>query len=128
MAEARGAEALVSEVERLMDKGDVEKLKGLQLQILSLLENSHAVLAHFNDSSAQSYAEVARNFSVNTKILKEMRFDLDYIFRKIRVLRARIIKYFPHAFDESVLQSLRDQRPNLEEAPPSTEAANRHIT
>lgn len=33
MAEASGAEALVNEVERLMDKGDVEKLKGLQLQM-----------------------------------------------------------------------------------------------
>eukprot|EP00243_Klebsormidium_subtile_P003033 TRINITY_DN16169_c0_g1_i1.p1 TRINITY_DN16169_c0_g1~~TRINITY_DN16169_c0_g1_i1.p1 ORF type:complete len:128 (+),score=26.76 TRINITY_DN16169_c0_g1_i1:507-890(+) len=126
MAEAHGSEALVNEVERLMDKGDVEKLKGLQLQILSLLENSHAVLAHFNDSSAQSYAEVARSFSVNTKILKEMRSDLDYIFRKIRVLRARISKYFPHAFDETVLRSLRDQRPNLDEAPPPTEA-DRHV-
>jgi len=50
---------------------------------LGRLQDSNAVLSHFNDFSERSFAAVANDFSQNTRLLKSMKGDLDYVFRKI---------------------------------------------
>eukprot|EP00897_Mesotaenium_endlicherianum_P009234 jgi/Mesen1/8339/ME000461S07755 len=107
--------AAVQEVRDLMPADDLAELQQLQLTILGRLQDSNAVLAHFNDFSARSLAAVVNDFSRNTRLLRGMRTDLDAIFRRIRNLKERIKKHHPDAFEQAGL-NLEDKRPDLEKA------------
>lgn len=51
---------------------------------LGRLQDSNAILSHFNDFSENCYAEVSGDLSRNTRLLKSMKADLDHIFLKLR--------------------------------------------
>lgn len=53
---------------------------------LGRLQDSNAVLSHFNDYSENCYAEVSSDLYTNTRLLKSMKLDLDYIFQKLRLV------------------------------------------
>ncbi|GFQ07702.1 hypothetical protein PHJA_002914200 [Phtheirospermum japonicum] len=55
--------------------------------------DSNAVLSHFNEYSDNCFAEVSVDLTKNTRLLKSMKSDLDYIFLKLRY--ARILLFFP---------------------------------
>ncbi|MCO5569741.1 hypothetical protein L7F22_023456 [Adiantum nelumboides] len=82
---------------------------------LGRLQDSNAVLSHLNDFSERSFAAVANDFSKNTKLVKSMKDDLDYIFIRIRTLKARLASQYPNAFNEATKTETLDRRPDLEE-------------
>lgn len=51
---------------------------------LGRVQDSNAVLSHFNEYSEHCFAEVSGDFSRNARLLKSMKGDLDYIFQKLR--------------------------------------------
>ena len=51
---------------------------------LGRLQDSNAVLTHFNEYSEQCFAEVSSDFASKTRLLKSMKADLDHIFTKLR--------------------------------------------
>lgn len=55
---------------------------------LGRLQDSNAVLSHFNEYSENCYAEVSVDLAKNTRVLKSMKADLDYIFQKLRYASA----------------------------------------
>jgi len=102
--------AAADRIHNLLSADDVDTLKHQQLLILGRLQDSNAVLSHFNDFSERSFVAVANDFSQNTRLLKSMKGDLDYVFRKIGTLKARIQKQYPDAFNDAVA----DNRPDLD--------------
>ena len=50
---------------------------------LGRLQDSNAVLSHFNEFSENCFAEISGDLARNTSILKSMKTDLDYIFQKL---------------------------------------------
>ncbi|KAH9288533.1 hypothetical protein KI387_032650, partial [Taxus chinensis] len=82
-AMAAASEEASHQIHTLLSKEDINNLKHLQLLILGRLQDSNAVLSHFNVFSENCFADVASDFSKNTRLLKSMKTDLDYIFRKI---------------------------------------------
>ncbi|KAK9223537.1 hypothetical protein WN944_011982 [Citrus x changshan-huyou] len=102
------------ELKTLINGDDLDSLKQLQYLILGRLQDSNAVMSHFNEYSENCFAEVAGDFSRNTRLLKYMKLDLDYIFQKLRSMKAKILATYPDAFpDESTIGAL-DRRPDLE--------------
>ncbi|KAL9452860.1 hypothetical protein AB3S75_008616 [Citrus x aurantiifolia] len=102
------------ELKTLINGDDLDSLKQLQYIILGRLQDSNAVMSHFNEYSENCFAEVAGDFSRNTGLLKSMKLDLDYIFQKLRSMKAKILATYPDAFpDESTIEAL-DRRPDLE--------------
>ncbi|KAK0579280.1 hypothetical protein LWI29_023960 [Acer saccharum] len=102
------------EFKTLINSDDLDSLKQLQYLILGRLQDSNAVLSHFNEYSENCFAEVSGDFSKNTRLLRSMKSDLDYIFQKLRSMKAKIMATYPDAFpDESTREAL-DQRPDLE--------------
>ncbi|XP_077253804.1 kxDL motif protein [Tasmannia lanceolata] len=108
------SEEISRQFKTLIDADDVESLKQLQHLILGRLQDSNAVLSHFNDYSEQCYAEVSSDFSRNTRLLKSMKTDLDYIFQKLRSMKAKILATYPDAFPDDSASKILDQRPDLE--------------
>ncbi|KAL3344914.1 hypothetical protein AABB24_024054 [Solanum stoloniferum] len=108
------SDEISSEFKTLINAKDLDSLKQLQNLILGRLQDSNAVLSHFNEYSEHCYAEVSTDFSRNTRLLKSMKSDLDYIFLKLRNMKAKIISTYPDALpDNTTIQAL-DQRPDLE--------------
>ncbi|BBM99399.1 KxDL motif-containing protein 1 [Marchantia polymorpha subsp. ruderalis] len=102
------------QIRDMLSSEDVATLTHLQLLILGRLQDSNAVLSHFNDFSDRSFAAVANDFSKNTRLFKAMKVDLDHIFRRIRGLKNRLAAQYPEAFKESVVGQIADTRPDLE--------------
>lgn len=48
--------------------------------------NSNQRITQFNQYSLKAYNDVYKDFINHTKMIKEMRKDLDYIFKKIRYI------------------------------------------
>ncbi|KAF5763184.1 putative KxDL motif-containing protein [Helianthus annuus] len=111
---AAASQEVSQEFKTLIDSDALDSMKQLQHTILGRLQDSNAVLSHFNDYSEQCFAEVSGDLSANTRLLKSMKSDLDYIFQKLRSLKAKIKATYPDAFpDDSTLEAL-DARPDLE--------------
>jgi hypothetical protein len=51
---------------------------------LGRLQDSNAILSHFNEYSEHCFSEVYGDFTRNTRLLRSMKSDLDYIFQKLR--------------------------------------------
>nr|GEZ20120.1 hypothetical protein [Tanacetum cinerariifolium] len=113
---AAASQEISHDLKTLIDSNDLDAIKQLQNIIFGRLQDSNAVLTHFNDYSEQCFAEVSSDLSTNTRLLKSMKSDLDYVFQKLRSLKAKIKATYPDAFpDDSTLEAL-DRRPDLEVA------------
>ncbi|KAJ4849724.1 hypothetical protein Tsubulata_036158 [Turnera subulata] len=102
------------EFKTLIDENDLDSIKQLQHLILGRLQDSNAVLSHFNEYSENCFAEVSGDFARNTRILKSMKSDLDYIFQKLRSMKGKILATYPDAFPDESTQEALDRRPDLE--------------
>ncbi|KAK9155240.1 hypothetical protein Sjap_002720 [Stephania japonica] len=81
----RTASSQVSQqFQTLINADDLATINQSQHLILGRLQDSNAVLSHFNEYSERCFAEVSADFHKNTRLLKSMKSDLDYIFQKLR--------------------------------------------
>ncbi|VAI21523.1 unnamed protein product [Triticum turgidum subsp. durum] len=92
---------------------------GLMIIILLLcrlgrLQDSNAVLTHFNEYSEQCFAEVSSDLASKARLLKSMKDDLDHIFMKLRSMKSRLATTYPDAFPDGAMAKTMDQRPDLE--------------
>lgn len=111
----RGASSeIANEFKTLIDSENLDSVKQLQHLILGRLQDSNAVLTHFNEYSEHCFAEVSADFSRNTRMLKSIKSDLDYIFQKLRSMKAKILATYPDAFPDESTQEVIDRRPDLE--------------
>ncbi|KAL6637235.1 hypothetical protein ACP70R_024807 [Stipagrostis hirtigluma subsp. patula] len=81
---------------------------------LGRLQDSNAVLTHFNEFSKQCFGEVSSDFASKSRLLKSMKADLDHIFTKLRGMKARLAATYPDAFPDGAMAKTMDQRPDLE--------------
>ncbi|KAF3450310.1 hypothetical protein FNV43_RR06390 [Rhamnella rubrinervis] len=108
------SEEVSQQFKTLVDAQDLDSLKQTQHLILGRLQDSNAVLSHFNEYSENCFAEVSGDFSRNTRVLKSMKSDLDYIFQKLRSMKSRILATYPDAFPDDSKGEVLDRRPDLE--------------
>ncbi|KAI4297056.1 hypothetical protein L6164_036964 [Bauhinia variegata] len=108
------SEVVSHEFKTLVSAEDLQSLKQLQHTILGRLQDSNAVLSHFNEFSENCFAEISGDMLKNTRILKSMKSDLDYIFQKLRSMRSKILAAYPDAFPDDSEGEVIDRRPDLE--------------
>mmetsp|Transcript_10011 Transcript_10011/g.11668 ORF Transcript_10011/g.11668 Transcript_10011/m.11668 type:complete len:169 (+) Transcript_10011:183-689(+) len=99
-----GLLAFVTDMRALIDRGAVQQMGDIQRNILLHTESSGAMLREFNDYSQQTYNHVLGDFQKNTKLLKDMKKDLDYIFKHTRMLREKIRTKYPNSFEGLALK------------------------
>ncbi|KAK3146646.1 hypothetical protein QOZ80_3BG0269380 [Eleusine coracana subsp. coracana] len=113
-ATAAAAEEVAARFRSLVDTDDVASIKQTQNLILGRLQDSNAVLTHFNEYSEQCFVEVSSDFANKTRLLKSMKADHEHIFTKIRGMKARLAATYPDAFPDGAMAEVMDQRPDLE--------------
>uniref|UniRef100_A0A0D9VWR1 KxDL domain-containing protein n=1 Tax=Leersia perrieri TaxID=77586 RepID=A0A0D9VWR1_9ORYZ len=111
---AAAAVEVAARFRSLVNNEDVGTIKQTQHLILGRLQDSNAVLTHFNEYSEQCFSEVSSDFASKTRLLKSMKADLDHIFLKLRSMKSRLAATYPDAFPDGAMAKSMDQRPDLE--------------
>ncbi|KAM7505778.1 hypothetical protein LguiB_004682 [Lonicera macranthoides] len=102
------SEEVYNEFKTLINSEDLDSLKHLQNLILGRLQDSNAVLSHFNEYSEICFAEFSSDFSRNTRLLKSMKSDLDYIFQKLSAPHLFSFLSITNKLNATLLDSLPD--------------------
>ncbi|CAG0915585.1 unnamed protein product [Notodromas monacha] len=92
------SEVFVQSLARQTDEGDVETILCHQRDLLSRYEKTNEMLVNSTTVSAMRSQNAAVDFKRHVTVLREMKKDLDYVFRKVRVLKSRIKDRNPEAF------------------------------
>lgn len=72
-------------------------------------EKTNEMLTNCNALSASRLKTVAPEFKKHTQLLIDMKKDLDYIFKKIRAMKAKLSTQYPSEFAEALRNSLAEE-------------------
>ncbi|KAI8977590.1 hypothetical protein BDF20DRAFT_913905 [Mycotypha africana] len=70
-----------------------------QNESLSTFKNAEQKLDAFNRFSQARYQNVHKQFEAHTKLLKEVKGDLDSVFRKINTIKRQLASVYPKEMD-----------------------------
>ncbi|KAF7730859.1 KxDL motif-containing protein 1 [Apophysomyces ossiformis] len=88
---------------------DIQHILRDQEQCLQIYHTTKSNLHAFNEFSKARYQDVHKRFESHTKLLKEMKGDLDSIFNKLRKMKAQLAQKYPE-----------EMKASLEKYPPPT--------
>ncbi|GJP35442.1 hypothetical protein CLOM_g19969 [Closterium sp. NIES-68] len=97
------AEGLAERIRELVDAADMSAAREAQGESLGALQDTAAILAHFNAFSLKALASEGPAMRVHTATLHALQTDLLKTFRKIREMKEKLKKAFPNAFEEASL-------------------------
>ncbi|KNC51817.1 UPF0459 protein C19orf50 [Thecamonas trahens ATCC 50062] len=80
---------------RLVDKDEVDGVLAAQEASLERYRATNAVLEQFNAEVAAAQGKQVKALESYTKLLREMKKDLDNIFKRCRSLRSKLDDKFP---------------------------------
>lgn len=93
------------------------------------------MLLNCNALSVNRLKIAGEDFRKHTKMLNEMKKDLDYIFKKVRVIKTKLNGQYPQAFQEvqsqnrnSIAEEVAADDDELVQQEPSTSAVKQPIT
>ncbi|XP_049541452.1 kxDL motif-containing protein CG10681 [Anopheles darlingi] len=95
------AEVFVQGLAGLVNQTDVEVMIRAQKQMLQRFEKTNEMLLNCNALSASRMKIATDDFKKHTKLLHDMKKDLDYIFRKIRMIKTKVGNQYPTAYAEA---------------------------
>ncbi|EDV97410.1 kxDL motif-containing protein CG10681 [Drosophila grimshawi] len=112
------AEAFIQGLSGMVNQGDVETMIRAQKQMLQRFEKTNEMLLNCNALSQSRLKSANEDFKRHVKLLTEMKKDLDYIFRKVRIIKQKLQQQYPAIYAE-----VQPQRSSLaEEAEDETES------
>ncbi len=93
-----GIETLVEKLTKLMNEENVISIRQEQLKMMNDLELANWKLASVNEISETTFNNCAADFKQYTKMLLDMKKQLDSIFRRIRTLKLKAASMYPEAY------------------------------
>ncbi|XP_012285591.1 kxDL motif-containing protein CG10681 [Orussus abietinus] len=91
-------EVFVQGLAGIVDQQDVESMIRAQKQMLQRFEKTNEMLTNCNQLSVSRLKTASSEFKKHTVLLTEMKKDLDYIFKKIRVIKNKLNQHYPYSF------------------------------
>jgi len=73
------------------------------------------MLTNCNALSQHRLKNVAEDYKKHSKLLIEMKKDLEYIFKKIRFVKQKLENKYPEAFEQAAKQQMQNQQLDEEE-------------
>ncbi|XP_011300966.1 kxDL motif-containing protein CG10681 [Fopius arisanus] len=102
-------EVFIQGLAGIVDQQDVESMIRAQKQMLQRFEKTNEMLTNCNQLSVNRLKSAGIELKKHTALLVEMKKDLDYIFKKIRVVRNKLNQQYPQAVNEAVRSSLAEE-------------------
>ncbi|XP_065088111.1 kxDL motif-containing protein CG10681 [Ochlerotatus camptorhynchus] len=94
-------EVFVQGLAGLVNQTDVEVMIRAQKQMLQRFEKTNEMLLNCNALSQSRLKIASEDFKKHTKLLHDMKKDLDYIFKKIRNIKSKLSTQYPLPFAEA---------------------------
>eukprot|EP01095_Lingulamoeba_sp_RSL-Kostka_P007614 TRINITY_DN2440_c1_g1_i1.p1 TRINITY_DN2440_c1_g1~~TRINITY_DN2440_c1_g1_i1.p1 ORF type:complete len:234 (+),score=116.18 TRINITY_DN2440_c1_g1_i1:98-703(+) len=92
----KASKEFANEMFTLINHSDINTCLHLQHDIYERLQESSQALVTFNQFSSKLYNQIGKDFEQKTKMIIEMKKDLDNIFRRIRALKDTLQKKYPN--------------------------------
>ncbi|XP_028133312.1 kxDL motif-containing protein CG10681 [Diabrotica virgifera virgifera] len=102
-------EVFIQGLAGIVDQQDVEIMIRAQKQMLQRFEKTNEMLTNCNALSISRLKTVGPEFKKHIQLLTETKKDLDYIFKKIRVIKTKLSAQYPDAFAEAVRSSFAEE-------------------
>ncbi|KAG7213267.1 hypothetical protein KM043_002567 [Ampulex compressa] len=102
-------EVFIQGLAGIVDQQDVESMIRAQKQMLQRFEKTNEMLTNCNQLSVNRLKTAGVEFKKHTALLMEMKRDLDYIFKRIRIVKNKLSQQYPQAFNEAVRSSLAEE-------------------
>ncbi|XP_056638928.1 kxDL motif-containing protein CG10681 [Diorhabda carinulata] len=102
-------EVFIQGLAGIVDQQDVETMIRAQKQMLQRFEKTNEMLTNCNALSISRLKTVGPEFKKHIQLLSETKKDLDYIFKKIRVIKTKLSSQYPEAFAEAVRSSFAEE-------------------
>ncbi|EGG15292.1 hypothetical protein DFA_10126 [Cavenderia fasciculata] len=102
------SQTMTNEITNITSQNDIYNILSTQTEILTKQYETNNALQHFNEYSSQKYGQLSNDFEKHTKMLKDMKKDLDYIFRKTRQLQGLLNDKFPNIKVEQTTYIVED--------------------
>ncbi|KAL7051137.1 hypothetical protein ACKWTF_004349 [Chironomus riparius] len=106
------SEVFVHQLAGLTNPSDINQIIKSQKQMLQRFEKTNEMLLNVNALSQNRLKNVAEDYKKHSKLLVEMKKDLEYVFKKVRYIRGKLENKYPEAFAE---QAKRENTQNLDE-------------
>ncbi|KAI9320769.1 hypothetical protein BX666DRAFT_1232184 [Dichotomocladium elegans] len=91
---------------------DLDRIASEQKESLVIYQKTHQQLATFNDFSKARYQDINKHFESHTTLLKDMKRDLDSVFKKLSKIKRQLEQKYPH---EMSLALIKYPPPAIEE-------------
>ncbi|XP_062549847.1 kxDL motif-containing protein CG10681 isoform X1 [Armigeres subalbatus] len=98
-------EVFVQGLAGLVNQTDVEVMIRAQKQMLQRFEKTNEMLLNCNALSQSRLKIASDDFKKHTKLLNEMKKDLDYIFKKVRNIKSKLSTQYPQPFAEAAAKN-----------------------
>ena len=92
------SEVLVQGLAGVVNQGDVEEMVRAQKQMLQRFEKTNEMLTNVNSLSAVRLEKANNDFKKHTQNILEMKKDLDYIFKRLKIIKQKLNKQMPEAY------------------------------
>ncbi len=97
-AGVEGLESFIERLTSLMEQENVISIRQEQMKMMKDLELANWKLASLNEISETTFNNCAADFKQYTKMLHDMKKQLDSIFRRIRILKLKAATSYPEAY------------------------------
>ncbi|XP_011504388.1 PREDICTED: kxDL motif-containing protein CG10681 [Ceratosolen solmsi marchali] len=102
-------EVFVQGLAGIVDQQDVESMIRAQKQMLQRFEKTNEMLTNCNHLSVNRLKSAGSEFKKHTALLVDMKKDLDYIFKKVRIIKNKLSQQYPQAYNDAVRSSLAEE-------------------
>lgn len=95
------SKVLADEITSLVNKTDIECTLQIQNEIKDKLCQTTTTLSEFNERSEKELSEIGAQLEDYTRLNKEMKKDLEDIFKRLRVMKIDLMKKYPSEFRQA---------------------------
>merc|ERR1712038_612739 len=93
------SEVMVQGLAGVVNQGDVEEMVRAQKEMLQRFEKTNEMLTNVNSLSAVRLEKANNDFKKHTQNILEMKRDLDSIFKRLKVIKQKMSKTMPEAYN-----------------------------
>ncbi|XP_071744609.1 kxDL motif-containing protein CG10681 isoform X4 [Lepeophtheirus salmonis] len=91
------SEVFIQGLAGIVNQQDIASIVIAQKKMLQRFEKTNEMLANCNSLSMTRYEKSLKDFKNHTKLVTDMRKDLDSIFKRIKVIKSKMVIRYPEA-------------------------------
>nr|CAG4637310.1 EOG090X0CBU [Ceriodaphnia reticulata] len=96
------AEVFVQGCAGFTNQHDIEQMIRAQKQMLQRFEKTNEMLVNCNALSQIHLQKATTEFKKHVQLLNEVKKDLENIFKRVKIMKAKAAAQYPHQFEDAM--------------------------